>query len=137
MAITRPPLIPTTPKKTAETGTTKTKSAVTETNAGKTDDAVDLTTFGCTKKMSVTLEDGAVVIRMPLQKTPTISSTGKSQLYCSTRGPRRVVQKTKDNTYVPVEIDGGVLKAIASAFVTLAPTSVPNTRTIVKRKKKQ
>jgi len=134
VAFIPPPLIPTTPKQPIPgRKIPKTKVLVVPTIESES-----ATTGSPTKRMSVTLEDGMVVIRMPLQTTPAISSTGKSKLYCTTRGPRRVVQKTKDNTYMPVEFDGGVLKAIASAFVTLAPAnSANNTRTVIKRKKKQ
>jgi len=136
MSLTRPPLIPTTPKKSSNVKAAKSKQPAIVAATPEDDSRAAITTVGCSKRMSVTLEDGVVVIRMPLQTMPTVSSTGKSKLYCTTRGPRRVVQKNKDNTYTPVEIDGGVLKAIASAFVTLAPADgAPNKRTIIKKKK--
>lgn len=70
------------------------------------------------RKLSLTLEDGMIVIRMPVFAAPAPSSSGKSMLYGSTRGPRRVMQEV-DGKLEVAEIGGGKLKAIASAFVTL------------------
>jgi len=54
---------------------------------------------------------------MPVFATPTQSASGKSMLYGSTRGPKRVMQEV-DGKMEPATISGGNLKAIASAFVT-------------------
>lgn len=71
------------------------------------------------RKLSLTLEDCMIVIRMPVFVAPAQSASGKSMLYGSTRGPKRVMQEV-DGKLEAVEFDGGKLKAIASAFVTLA-----------------
>lgn len=70
------------------------------------------------RKMSLTLEDGMIVIRLPVFETPTQSASGKSKLYGTTRGPKRVMHEI-DGKLEHVEIDGGYLKATASAYVTL------------------
>jgi hypothetical protein len=71
-----------------------------------------------TRKLSLTLEDGMIVIRLPVFAAPTKSASGKSMLYGSTRGPRRVMVEV-DGQLKPAQLGGGQLKAIASAFVTL------------------
>lgn len=70
--------------------------------------------------VSATLEDGVIVLRLPLfaETTRKPSSTGKSTLCASTRGPRVVKHVTKTGEVAPVEIDGKPLKVIASAFIT-------------------
>lgn len=70
------------------------------------------------RKLLVTMEDGMIVIRMPFTTAPVASSTGKSMLYGSTRGPKRVMQEV-DGKFEYVTINGGYLKAIASAFVAV------------------
>jgi fatty acid-binding protein DegV len=67
-------------------------------------------------KMRVTLEDNMIVIRLPVFAAPTKSASGKSELYGSTRGPKKVMQEV-DGKLQPVVFNGGNLKAIASAFV--------------------
>lgn len=74
------------------------------------------------QKLSLTLEDGMIVIRMPVAKAPTKSTSGKSLLYGTTRGPRRVLQEV-DGKFEPVMINDRPLKAIASAFAAIEDTT--------------
>lgn len=76
------------------------------------------------RKLNLTLEDGCVVIRIPLATVSRASKSGKTNLYGSTRGPRRVTKETA-NGIEPVVIDNGYLKAIASVFVS--PNSIEST----------
>lgn len=84
----------------------------------KNNDAAVKASNKASRKLSVTLENDMIVIRMPVFAAPTASASGKSMLYGSTRGPKRVMQEI-DGKFEPAVIDGGKLKAIASAFVTL------------------
>lgn len=90
------------------------KPLVRETNKKKTATPPTAAKHG---KLSTTLEDGMIVIRLPIFEKPVKSASGKSLLLGSTRGPRRVT-RTVDGETQYVEFEGGYLKAIASAFVT-------------------
>lgn len=76
------------------------------------------------RKLSMMLEDGCVVIRIPFAEVGKASTSGKTNIYGSTRGPRRVMRETA-NGPEPVIIDNGYLKAIASVFA--APNSIEKT----------
>lgn len=73
-----------------------------------------------------TIEDDVIVLRLPLipKANRKPSSTGKSVLCASTRGPRKVHQVVSGDELVLYEIDGKPLKIIASAFIA-AEAPVP------------
>lgn len=70
--------------------------------------------------ISATIEDNMIVLRLPLipEASRKPSSTGKSILCASTRGPRKVYQRTDDADPVIYEVDGKPLRIIASAFIS-------------------
>ena len=76
--------------------------------------------------MIATIEGDVIVLRLPLipEADRKPSSTGKSVLCASTRGPRKVHQVVSGDELVLYEIDGKPLKIIASAFIAAeAPVS--------------
>lgn len=76
--------------------------------------------------LSATIEGDVLVLRLPLfpAEARRPSTSGKSILCATTRGPKIVRQPGPDGM-VPVEIDGKALRVIASAFIPAEDKPTP------------